>query len=100
MMPPSPTIFSASSAFIGSPEATYSKTLVSKKLPGIRLFPVELEIGREAPAESAQALQQLITPGLARDAKLTTICDMDFDVIARFQLKSLDHRGRKADGEA
>src|SRR2546421_8936806 len=55
--PPSPTSFSARSAFARSPDAIYSNTLVSKKLPGIRLFSVEFEVGGEASAEGAQALQ-------------------------------------------
>ena len=37
-------IFSARSAFTGSPDATYTRTLVSMKLPGIRLVPGELEV--------------------------------------------------------
>src|SRR5207249_10325690 len=48
----------------------------------------------------AQALQQLFTPGLAGDAQRPTVGDMDFDIVARFQLQRLDHGGGKADGEA
>src|SRR5216684_517962 len=69
IVPPAPINISARSALTGSADATYNKTLVSKKLPGIRLVPIELEVGRKAPAEGAQALQQLFTPGLARDAE-------------------------------
>src|SRR6266446_10879624 len=66
IVPPAPISFSARSALAGSPEATYNNTLVSKKLPGIRLVPVELEVGRKAPAKSAKALYQLFAAGLAR----------------------------------
>ena len=33
-----------------------NNTLVSKKLPGIRLVPVELEVGGKAPPKGAKAL--------------------------------------------
>src|SRR6266851_785381 len=100
IVPPSPISCSARSAFVGSSEMTYNRTLVSKKLPGIRLFPVELEVGRKPPAEGAQALQQLITPGLARNAERAAVGHVDFDVIAGFKLQRLDHGGGKTDSEA
>lgn len=65
---------------------------MSKKLPGIRLIPVELEFGRKAPAEFAQALQQLSAAGLARDGELTRVGGMDFDLVALFQRESLETR--------
>src|SRR5215471_11425128 len=74
--------------------------LVSKKLPGIRLVPIELEIGGKAPAEGAQALQQLLATRLARDREVARIDDMDLDIVAFLQLERFDHRRRKADGEA
>lgn len=47
------------SALAGSRDATYNNTFntfVSKKLPGIRLVPVELEVGGKVSAKSAKAL--------------------------------------------
>ena len=55
---------------------------MSKKLPGIRLVPVELEVGGEATAEVAKAFQQLVAPGLARHAEPSPVSDVDFDLIA------------------
>src|ERR1700738_5036849 len=77
ILPPAPISFSARSALAGSPEARYNNTLVSKKLPGIRLVPVELEVCGKAPTESSKALQQLFAPGLARHAELTLASNMD-----------------------
>ena len=54
------------------------------KLPGIRLIPVELEVGRQAPAESAQAFQKILPPGLTGDGEGLRIGDMDFDLVAFF----------------
>jgi hypothetical protein len=73
--------------------------LVSKKLPGIRLVSIELEVSGKPTAEGAETLQQLIAPGLARDAKLAGVCNVDFDLVALPELKRFDHSGRKADGE-
>src|SRR5438132_3849633 len=87
IVPPAPIKLSARSALTGSADATYNKTLVSKKLPGIRLVPVELEVGREAPAERGKALQQFFTPGLTRHAKLTLAGNLDFDLVALFQVE-------------
>src|SRR6266446_5411055 len=56
IMPPAPISFSAQSALAGSSDATHNNTLVSKKLPGIHLVPVELEVGGKAPAKSSKAL--------------------------------------------
>jgi hypothetical protein len=55
---------------------------VWKKLPGIRLVPIELEVGGEATAEAAKAFQQLFASGLARDAELSSLRDVDFDLVA------------------
>src|SRR5271170_2268426 len=98
--PPSPIKLSARSAFAGSADAIYRSTLLSKKLTGIRVFPVELEIGGQATAEGAKAFQQLLTSGLARNAELTPVVDVDFDLVALFQLQCFDHGGGKADGQA
>src|ERR1700745_1106444 len=59
IMPPAPISSSARSAFAESLDATYNKTFVSKKLPGICLVSVEFEVGGETPAKRAQALYQL-----------------------------------------
>jgi hypothetical protein len=56
IMPPALTSSSARSALAGSPDAAYNNTLVSKKLPGIRLVSVELEVDGEAPAKGSKAL--------------------------------------------
>jgi hypothetical protein len=98
IVPPEPISLSARSAFTGSPDATGNKTLVSKKLPGIRLVPVELEVGGKAPAKGAQTLQQLFTPGLAGHTELTRVGNMDFDLVALFELECVDDRSGKADG--
>jgi hypothetical protein len=50
--------------------------LVSKKLAGIRLVPVELEVGGKPTAERVKTLQQLVAPGFARDAKPATVRDV------------------------
>jgi hypothetical protein len=44
---------------------------VSKKLPGMRLVPIKLEIRRKAAAEGAQAFQQLLPSGLTSHEELT-----------------------------
>jgi hypothetical protein len=74
--------------------------VVSKKLPGIRRVSIELEVSGKPTAEGAETLQQLLAPGLARDAKLTAAGDMDFDLIAFPELQGFDHGGGKADREA
>ena len=51
--------------------------MVSKKLAGIRLVPVELEVSGKPTAERTKTLQQLVAPGLARDAKLAGVRDVD-----------------------
>jgi hypothetical protein len=74
--------------------------LLSKKLPGIRLIPVELEIVRKTAAERAKTLQEFVTPGPARDAKLPGVSDMDFNLVAFLEFERFDHGGGKADREA
>src|SRR5262245_61621761 len=82
IVPPPSISFSALSALAASPEATYSNTLVSKKLPGIGLVPVELEIRRQVSAEGAEPLQQLGAAGLARHAESAVASDMNLDLVA------------------
>ena len=43
-------------ALAGSPDAIYSNTFESRKLPGIRLVPVELEISGKPAAKHPKAL--------------------------------------------
>jgi hypothetical protein len=73
---------------------------VSKKLAGIRLVSIELEVSGKPATEGAETLQQLLASGLSRDAKLAGVSDMDFDLIAFPEFKRLDHGGGKADGKA
>src|SRR5689334_14279880 len=100
IIPPSPINLSAWSAFAASPDAIYRNTLLSKKLPGIRLFPIELEVGGQATTEGSKSLQQLLTPGFVRDGEFTAVGDVDFDLVALLQLQCFDHGGGKADGQA
>jgi hypothetical protein len=72
---------------------------VSKKLTGIHLAPIELEIGGEAPAKGAKALQEFVASGFSRDAKLADVSDMDFDLIAFPKLERFDDSDGKADRE-
>src|ERR1700694_2331232 len=76
------------------------RTLVSKKLPGIRLLPVELEIGRKAPSKGAKPLQQFRAAGLARNGEFARVGDMDFDLIPFLEPQRLDHDRGKAHGKA
>jgi hypothetical protein len=73
--------------------------LVSKKLAGIRLVSVEFEIGRKTAAEGAKTPQELVTPGLTRNAEPPGVGDIDFNLIAFFELKRFDHGSRKPDRE-
>lgn len=77
-----------------------SRIARSKKLPGIRLITVKLEIGGKAAAEGAKPLQQFLARRFARDTELSGIGDMDFNLIAFPEFEGLDHNGRKTDGEA
>jgi hypothetical protein len=45
---------------------------VSKKLPGIRLVPIELEVGRQTPSECTQPLQDFVATGLAGHFQFTS----------------------------
>jgi hypothetical protein len=74
--------------------------LVSKKLPGIRLVSVEPEVGGESTAEGAETLQQLLAPRLARNAKLPSVRNMDFNLVTFTKFEGFNDRGGKANGEA
>ena len=73
---------------------------MSRKLTGIRLVPIELEIGRKPAAKGAQTLQQFSTTGLARHTKLLAVGDMDFNLVALLQAEHFDHSGREPDSKA
>src|SRR3954452_23149855 len=98
-VPPFRTNASARSAFRESPEIRYSNTFVSKKSPGIRLFPVEFEIGRQSPAKRPEAGQKFLAGGLAGDDEFARTGNPDFDVVPLLEIKSLDHRGGKPNSQ-
>jgi hypothetical protein len=70
-----------------------------EKLTGIRLVPVELEIGRETATESAQAFQQFAAPRLARYTEPPAIRDVDFDLVAFLELECFDDSSGQTDRE-
>ncbi|MEH2589206.1 hypothetical protein V1273_003045 [Bradyrhizobium sp. AZCC 1721] len=72
---------------------------MSKKLTGIRLVSVELEIGRETAAEGAKAFQQLVAAWLARHTELSFGSHVDLDFIAFPEPKRFNHDGGKANRE-
>src|SRR5579863_2365757 len=76
------------------------RTLVSKKLPGIGLVAVELEIGRQPPAKGAQPLQEILAAGFASDGERALASDMHFDLVAWLEPERFDNGGGKADGQA
>src|SRR5260221_11803229 len=98
-MPPPAMRLSVLSAFVGSPDARYITTLVSKKLPGICLFAVEFEIGGQAATKSAKTVQQVFAAGPARYRQLARICDVDLDIVTPLQRQQLHPRGGKKDGK-
>jgi len=56
-VPSSATSASARSAFATSQGARLTRTLVSKKLTGVGVVSIELEIGRKTATEDAKTLQ-------------------------------------------
>jgi hypothetical protein len=73
---------------------------VSKKLPGIRLVPIKLEVGWQTPAEGPETVQQVFSPGFAGQTEFPPIRNVDLDLVAGFQLQGLDNSGGETDGEA
>jgi hypothetical protein len=63
---------------------------VSKKSTGIRLVPVELEIGREATAKSAKAAQEFATIRFARNTELAHAGNMNLDLVAFLESQGFD----------
>jgi hypothetical protein len=73
---------------------------VSKKLPGIRLVPIELEVRRQAPSKCTQPLQELVATGLAGHLQFTSIGDADLDIVAILQFQRLNDGGGKTNRKA
>jgi hypothetical protein len=73
---------------------------VSKKLPPIRIIPVELKIDGKPAAESTQSLKQLIAIWLARDTELSRPSDMNFNLITFLKLEGVNNGCWKTNGEA
>ncbi len=74
--------------------------MLSKKLPGIRVVAVELEVGGEAAAKGAQALQQFGVIGSLRYGGCPGVSDVNLDLVARLEGKRLDDSGGEPNGEA
>jgi hypothetical protein len=73
--------------------------LETKKLAGIRLVSVELEISRKTAAEGPKASQQLCPSRFTRNTELPGVSDVNLDLIPFLEFKRLDNGGRKTDGE-
>ena len=65
-------------------------TLLSKKLPGIRLVTIELEIGRQNAAETPQPLQPLFAAWLSFNFKGSGFGNLNVDVVTFLQPKRFD----------
>jgi hypothetical protein len=72
---------------------------VSKKLPGIRFFPVKLEIPRQPTAIGAQLVQKILSAWSPRNAELACTSDVNLNFVAFLKPQGLHHSRRKADGE-
>src|SRR3984957_19169697 len=90
---------SARSAFAASSDARQIRTFVSKKLPGIRFFPVKLEIMWQPTSVGAQLIQKILSAGLPRHAKLARGGDLNFNFVAFLEPQGLHHSSGKPDGE-
>jgi hypothetical protein len=73
---------------------------VSKKLPAIRVFTIEGEVGWQAPAERAQVFQESLAPRLAHYKKFALVRDMNLDIIAFPEIERFNHGSRNPDGKA
>jgi hypothetical protein len=98
-IPSSAASASARSAFTTSQGARLTRTSLSKKLTGVGVVSIELEIGRKTATEGAKTLQQLVAPWLACNPELPAAGDMYFDVVGFPEFERSDHGGRKADGK-
>jgi len=90
----------ALAAFSVSLRARWTRILVSMKLPGTCLVPVEPEVGGQAAPEGPQALQQLLASGLARNPQMPGAFDVDLDLVALTQRQDLDDGGGETDRQA
>src|ERR1700722_14251278 len=90
---------SARSAFAASSDARQIRIFESKKLPGIRFFPVKLEIPRQPTPVGAQLSQKILSAWLPRHAKLARSGDVNFNFVAFLEPQGLHHNSRKPDGE-
>src|SRR5580704_9832909 len=75
------------------------RTLVSKKLPGIRLFSVKPEVSRQPTAIGAQPVQKILSAWLPRNSKLALVSNVDVNLVTFLQPQRLHHGRGKADGE-
>src|ERR1700727_3434869 len=75
------------------------RIFVSKKLPGIRFFPVKLEITWQPTSVGAQLIQKILSAWLPRHAKLARGGDVNFNFVALLEPQGLPHNSRKPDGE-
>src|SRR6185437_612659 len=75
------------------------RTLVSKKLPGICLFPVEFKVPGQPSAIGAQPVQEILSARLPRNSELALPGDVNVDLVALLESQGLDHGDGKADGE-
>jgi len=75
---------------------------VSKKLPGIRLVPVELEVGGQTTTETHEAVfSNSSRPGLRGTRQTRARRQYEFSISSpSFQFQRLDQGNGKTDGEA
>ncbi len=70
------------------------------KLPATRFVPVKMEIGGKPASEPAQAFEQGLPIGCARDHERARTGGVDLDVVALLQLKCFDNGSGETHGEA
>lgn len=69
------------------------------KSPATRLIPIEMEIGRKPASEGAQAFEQALPIGSARDYELAHTGGVDLDIVALLQLSASTTVGAKLKAE-
>src|SRR5688572_33211761 len=69
------------------------------KLPATGLIPVKMEIGGEPSSEGAQAFEQGLPIGCARDHEGAGAGGVDLDIVALLQLERLDDRSGETHGQ-
>jgi hypothetical protein len=77
----------------------YTRTFVSKKLPGICIVAIEFEIRRKTAAKFAKTLQQLFTSSFPCNPELAGTENVNLDLVTLFQFEHLHNDGRKTDSE-